>query len=998
MGRVLKLMGAETGEESLISLLLIQSVFIGIFLGAFDITAHSVFLSVFDEKMMARGYVLSGITGIALTMLYRWLQGKTRSGSISILNLAFVSAITMVTWILLISVHSNWVIWLLFIVMGPLNLTAVLGLRGTAGKLSVQKPGKRVPGWTDAGLITGIILISCSIPILLSLNFRPQNILLIGATTVLAGCIIQIMIGTRIKFLNFNINSESEVKYPPDSLISVFRKKRFIKLMVLYITLSVIAAFFVQYSFMAVARIQYPTVTEMARFLGFFTGTMMLVTLLVKLFIFPLINRNYGLRASLTLAPLLVASFALITLALGILKGYTPAAGLGFTVFFIILALNRLFSRSLRESVEYPSLKVVYQALSEKDKRHLQPSAEGTVNESAVLFSGLILAGLGLLSFIKLIHFSLILVLIAALWILVAFMLYSGFRHSIKKTSEPASEDMPGSQNLLLNVNYNSRFSAILDFKNDYFNLISGKLDCLKNRAAQYYNVFIEAAEYEKDINLVPALKKTASDTMLDEGLRQRFRKTAESLELFSAAFVQKDDKLFSANRILAESRVPQTTHILRLLRDKSLSSKRAAIFMIGKFRMKDMIPELCGCLNIPELEHQAENVLKSFGSEAAEELRRFSLISSGNLKISKTILRLLAVSNTIENRGFLFERLWSASRQIKEFALERLIDTGFTPAPEEKLILHQLIRDTIGIMLWNLSARICLKEQNDTFLLEALEKEIRRWNKYFFNLLSVTYDASLIRVIREKLEEGSAEGTCFAREMIDMVIDDQLKTLILPLLNDTSEEEKVLQMFRFFPGEIPEYNKLLEDILNRDYNFVGIFIRACVLRNMKETGSESMGESVISLLFNPEVILQEEAAGLLARAGSNLYIKASSRLPQNTRDRIDRIAGGDAVKESMVYEKSKFLSACFEGLEEEDLLSLAGSMSFTEKSMKRTLPGRGGYLLWDCTDSNVIIVYNPDIITGLTYVLPLTELEEYCNHFPEKAGIILNYIEKNRT
>ncbi len=193
----------------------------------------------------------------------------------------------------------------------------------------------------------------------------------------------------------------------------------------------------------------------------------------------------------------------------------------------------------------------------------------------------------------------------------------------------------------------------------------------------------------------------------------------------------------------------------------------------------------------------------------------------------------------------------------------------------------------------------------------------------------------------------------------------------------------------------IPEYEKLLEDILNRDYNLLGIWIRACVLRNMNEIGPDSIGESVTALLFSPEIILQEESAGLLARAGNDLYNNASSRIPLDARDRLDRIAAGDAVKEALVYEKVKFLSSRFTGMEEEDLISLAGSLSFTEKSMKRTLPGKGGYILWQSTSENVRIFYEPDIISELTYVLPLAVIEEYCSHFPENAGKILEYIEK---
>ena len=61
--KLLSALGIESGEESMVLMLLTQSVFLGIFFGAFDISAHSLFLSIFDEKMMARGYVVSGLAG-----------------------------------------------------------------------------------------------------------------------------------------------------------------------------------------------------------------------------------------------------------------------------------------------------------------------------------------------------------------------------------------------------------------------------------------------------------------------------------------------------------------------------------------------------------------------------------------------------------------------------------------------------------------------------------------------------------------------------------------------------------------------------------------------------------------------------------------------------------------------------------------------------------------------------------------------------------------------
>ncbi len=408
-GRVLKLMGIVPGEGSLISLLLTQSVFTGIFLGAFDICAHSLFLSVFDEKMMARGYVLSGMSGIILTLLYTWLQAKIKFRNFSVVNLAFITAATLMLWILLTVSPARWIIWLVFIMLGPLNILAILGFQGTVSRLFRTGYGNRLTGFTEAGLIAGIIVISFAIPLLLKVNPGPQNILLISAAAALTGSIIQIIIGSRFNMPEGNHLNEAEAVREKQSFITVFRKNSYIRTMALFISLSVMTAFFVQYLFMAVTRVQYPSATEMARFLGLFTGSMMIIALLLKMFIFPYLIRNFGLRTCLTLSPILIASFTTIAVVLGLAKGNTAAAGPGFILFFMILALNRLFSRSFRDSVDSSSFKVIYQTIGENIRDDVQTSMSGTVNEIAALFSGLILTGLGILGFIRLIHFPVVL-------------------------------------------------------------------------------------------------------------------------------------------------------------------------------------------------------------------------------------------------------------------------------------------------------------------------------------------------------------------------------------------------------------------------------------------------------------------------------------------------------------------------------------------------------------------------------------------------------------
>ncbi|MCX6256052.1 MAG: hypothetical protein NTV31_16495 [Bacteroidia bacterium] len=948
--RLFALLGIESGEESMVSMLLTQSVFLGIFFGAFDISAHSLFLAIFDEKMMAIGYVVSGIAGIILTSLYTWLQTRMQFRNFAIINLIAVTTLTLILWVVLILSPAKWVIFFVFIMLGPLNILAMLGFWGTAGRLFTLRQGKRLFGLVDAGLIIGIIVSCYAIPILLSLKFASHNILLVSVLSVLTATIIQIMIRARFRLVAGGSETRTDNPKEKKSVLTVFREDPYTRIMAIFIALSVVTAFFVQYSFMAVTREQYPAEEDMARFLGIFIGSMMIFTLLVKLLVFSYLIRNYGLRACLVISPILVAVFTTIAIAIGMFMGYTPEAESGFLIFFLLLALSRLFSKSLKDSIESPSFKVIYQTIDEKIRYEIQSGMDGTVNEIAALSSGLILAGLGVLSFIKLIHFSWVLFFIILIWIFVAFRLYIEYRKSIRKALETVIPFDSGSDKIS-QVDFKNRFSAENAFRSDYFNLITGNYSSLETTGNRFFfEKIIDHTASNHDINLLQVLKRIASNTGFDDNIRQLSTKTAETLEMFPTNLAVENEKIESAKKTLSGTRTPQTTEILRLLRDNSIESKKLAIFMIGKFKLSDMIPEVCECLNIPGLETDAYSVLSAFGEVAVEELIRFYLVSSGNIVTSKTILRLLGKAGTKESTGFLLSRLWSNSRQLKETSLKCLIDCDFKSSEEDKDRLHQYISDIVGLMTWNLSAKICLEKNNDAFLLEVFKKEISRWNRFLFNILSITYDSGSINKIKENLESETVESVNYALEMIDLVIDDSIKPKLISLLDVTSDEDKVKNLYQFFPGEVPVYNKLLEDLINRDYNFLSIWTKAFTLRNIRDD------------------------------------------------------------EKNLLFEKTKFLSGCFVGIPEEELLSLSGAIKYIKDFKTGSSLFSDDCIIWSLSDEKpwdtAYIHYGrqlnadgekfPGKDNVSYYILPLNAVEVYHYQFPESSYEILKYIDKN--
>jgi AAA family ATP:ADP antiporter len=1003
------LLRIKSGEEAMVSMLLTQSVFLGIFIGAFDISAHSLLLSAYSEKIMARGYIVSGITGIILTFIFNWLKTRTQFKNILVVNLLAATLLTLLLWSAMVIFPVKWIVFLVFILFAPLNILILLGFWGMCERLFSREQGKRLQPIAGTGIVTGTILISVIIPILLSFRFQVTDIFLVSTLSVFIVAVIQIMIGNR--FILEGVRGVQDRKFFGNLQLRsiVFHEDPYLRVIGFFSALSVFTAIFIQYSFMAVTRELYPVAENMAGFLCLFTGSTMVMVLFLKFVVFDLFLHTYGLKACLISTPLLVGVFATMAITIGSALGYTPDVPGGFIIFFILIATARLISTALKESVESPSLRIVNQSVMKRIGTEILSGIPAIENNLLILFSGIILTVLGLFSAVKIIHFTLLLFIISFLWLYIAFRLYKEYRNSVHRIAENIVSSRTEVGDSQLKYDFKNKFAAQIMFRKDYFRLISDNspgMNSIDNK--WYYEKIIDYSIAKKDFNLIPVLKKTSVNSGLSENVRKRSAEAARILQEFYSSYKPGNDIGSGAMRTLSGTRKPQTTEILRLLRDSSIESKRLAVYMIGKFGMEDLSSEVCGCLGISGLSSDASEVLNTFGKEAENALIRLYLSSSGNTGLSRTILQLLGKRCNSDITGFLVSRLWSNSRQLKEIALKCLINCNFIASEKETERLNQLTSEIIGIITWCLAAKISLQRANDTFLSEKISNEIIRWNRFLFNLLSVTYNPETISIIKENVENGTVESVSYALEMTDTLVSDSINTQLIYLLDMVPDEIKLRNLFQFYSVDIPEPKKILEDIINRDYNLISLWTKACALRTLTGIEDNDMAESVTALLFSPEEIIREESAYLITRSNPELYNSASERIPDLVRNRLDNIINGTREKREMLFEKVLFLSTLFGGIPEDELLSLASELKFRNNTGEDAGYMTEAIIIWTIPDDNlnkrVYVLYDlegndPEPLINQwkkypCYYLPLVAIEQFHFQYPENSLEILKYID----
>lgn len=939
--RLLHLLGVEAGEESVVSLLLSQSVFLGLFYGAFDISAHSLFLAQFDETMMARAYVVSGLAGIVLTSLYSFIQTRMQFKNFAVLNLLFVTAATAILWVFLLAGGSRALVFATFVMMGPLNILAMLGFWGTSGRLFTLRQGKRLFGLIDAGIIIGIVISSYAIPVLLTFGFNTHNIILLSSVAVLLATIVQYSLGT-----THSLGDTSQVRKGSVSrALKMFRDDSYILNMGIFVAVSVMTAFFVQYSFMAVTRAQYPLEADMAKFLGLFIGSMMIFTLILKTFLFSYLIKNYGLKVMLIMPPFLLMIFTAAAAGLGSSLGYVPAAG-GFMIFFLILALSRLISKAVRDAVETPSFKVIYQTISEKVRYDVQSIVDGTVNEIAALTSGLLLSGLGIIVAGRLISFSWVLLAITIIWLFVGFRLYNEYRKAIIRSLDEAGTQEAGNKAGPA-AGMQGKLQAGMVIRDAYPSLVDEEFSILHGENSEMMaGLLTGLAEESSDINLVPALKHIAGLQTIPEGIREE---AAELAAVISRSGRIKSDPFLKlpvgpeVSELLADRRTPQPSSLLSTLRDGSPASKRAAIVLIGKHRITDMVPEVCELAARPDTAIDAMAVLERIGSASYSEIVRVFLRSSGNPIMMKNLLTIMGRACYAEASGFIYQMLRTNSRTVRRLAAEILIDKKYRVPENELDRMHQLISEIAGVLTWHIQAMVALGKSGNSILHSAAGREMKWWYDFLFMLLKISYDSHQITRIRENLDAGTVESVNFALEMIDIVIDESVKAKVAACVDLIPDEDKLKTLHHFYPGFVPDYNDLVIELINRDYNLTSVWTKAIAVRSLSEQNLPAGAELTLSsLLFSPNMLLVEEAARVLAEKSPSTLAGIRYRLPGSSVEVVESVAGGKRGTEGFLFEKTCLLKSCLPEIPEDDLVYLAGMVTPAGNEHK----GAGNYVI----------------------------------------------------
>jgi ATP:ADP antiporter, AAA family len=887
-------------EETIpVLLLVLQSVFLGFFLGAFDVGANTLFLNSFGQSMIPRAIIISGLTGIVLTSLYSYFQNRLRFSTLAVINLFTVFALTFALRAGYYFSDTKWLAFALFVLMGPLNIIALVGFWGTVGRIFDLRQGKRIFGFIDTGQVIGVIVSSFSIPFLVTFGVETKDLLHISAVSIFLALIFQVIIGSKYP-------GQLNTKISKDTRKSTFAgtlRIPYVRTMSMFVILSMLVAFFVHYLFLSVADDRFNSPEELAKFFGGLMGTLTFVSVLIKTFVYGPLMKTYGLKVSLLVSPVIMMLITISAALVGSVFGYTMESA-SFTFFFLLISMSKFFQKALKDSIEGPVLKIIYQSLPSSIRHEVQARVDGTINETAALAAGVILALLGLFSFINLIHYSFFLIGFIIIWFIVAVKLFQGYRKMLRQTLEAASlketiikyhdEWIEGLKDLSLKDQL-----KITDLSKPWLlpELITRIIPIVKAEDTRDLCDYIRqkpftdtVSELEKRLDVHEGGEE---GMLLQETLTylKDLLSSAENEEAINSLLNSKDfeDRLLAAKYIGFSNNPEIKQKLTFLFRDMVGKVKKQAIWSARGTESKEIISFLIDFLEKDEYAPLAHAALAKSGSTGIEMLQMaFGKIGASD-NFRKRVIRIMPDTGSPDAKAALLGNL-SVQSGLKTDILEGLLKLDFTSNEREGLFINQLLIEQAGVCAWNLNVLYqCPAETKAPHLRKELEIEFNTSRHNLFQFLKLQYEKSSIDVVIENLEAGTGESISFALELLDTFIADEIKPYIFPLLENTTLSNKIWGLQNYFPLRVYSQEDLLKAIINRNENLIGKQAKIYALSAFNNFENIDVSEDLAAQLFNSDKILRQISAQLIKSIDHNKYVDFRRRMNDKLRVELDR-------------------------------------------------------------------------------------------------------------
>ena len=880
----------HAGEEKLVGLLLIHSFFIGMAQILLKTTSTTLFLINFDSTSIPYVYIGSAIAAPLTGYLFARLERRLSFRRLLVFNLILlVSGLVFFRFSLVLFPGARWNIFALYVWYYIQDVLINLEFWGLAGRLMDMRQGKRLFGLIGAGEMVARAISGFSVPWLVRLVGTP-NLLVLSIAGV-AACIVllfSLAANPALDALPEGRRKSTDKTTRPASNrggFSALLRSPYILWMIALAVLALIGYYFVDMMYVSETRAHFTSSEALASFLGSFEALNSVLALVSGLFLAGPIISRFGVSVSLMILPVFSGACVLLLALSGSVAG-------GTAMVFWLAAVSKMVFITFRKSTDKSASRILYQPLPTAQRLNAQtligsiiePAASGVAGVALLLLP----ANTVLLAWVMVAVVGVWIVVVGFLGreyrtalvralsqrtlgdVSIDLMDAASKEYIQKGLESPYAGEViyfldileqsgdasiePALRRLVSHPAPQVRQNVLARIERlnmtTVLKRVRDRIKLEANSQVQGAALRTLAALGETDVlDLIlpylsdsdPQVKRGAMVGLLRSGGIEGILAAGESLIELVNSTAPAQRRLAAA--VLGEVGITNFYRpLLKLLADDDSQVRKEALLAAGRLKNPRLWPLVIENLSIPGLRSVAGVALLAGGDQALPALETTLVQPALPLEMRIRCARVCGKLGGSKAVGILLAALPSAEPVLRYSIYMALRESGYRAPTDERPAWIARLRDEVGRVAWTMTAITdCSATESSTpsgdqtgagLLLAALDRKLSRHIEQIFLLLAFLYDPEPVMNAWNILYVNQARGEkrAYAVEAIDVLIAQELKPYLLPLLEDLTDEERLRRLGALCPQTNLVFEERLKDIIQGSGDGLSPWLRGCAL------------------------------------------------------------------------------------------------------------------------------------------------------------------------
>ncbi len=864
-------------------LLLIHSFFIGISQILLRTTATTLYLVNFSANDMPYVYIGSAIAAPLVGYLYARLQDKLSFKKLLVFNLSLLLAMSVVFRVVIeLAPQAGFVSLGLYIWYYVQDVLINLEFWTLAGQLFDVQQGKRLFALVGSGEMIARVISGFLVAPLVRLVGTPN--LLIGAAAGLAGSLaLLFVITSKCKFIRSDLPKNQ--KKTTTSFRAIL-KSRYVLLMVSLALVALVGYYFVDLSFIGVARDQYPNRDDLAGFLGAFEAVNSIFGLVGRLFLAGPIISKFGVAAGLLALPL---ATCLGAIAIAFTGTFLSAP----TAIFWLASVTKLLVVGFRRSTDKSAFRILYQPMPANQRLRAQTFIESVVEPAASGIAGVIL----LILQASAVQLAFVIAGLTVVWVAIILFLNRDYRAMlIRVLSQRSFDDFslsefdaaamqifktglesryPGEVIYFLNILESASHPSLEEFlkkllshsepdvrrvaleKIEQFNFTSAlrrvrdrlKLESKPDLRGLAIRTLMSLGEVETLDVVIPYLedpdpqiKMGAIVGLLRSGGIEGILVAGQVLiELVNSQ--DPENRIFAA-KILGEVGIPNFYRpLLQLLKDEDPHVRQQALAAAGKLKNARLWPLVIENLASYRTRAAAAAALVAAGDEITPF---FDAHFNKNNPSRESLISMASICGKIgtENAAiFLSKQIHFPDPDVQHQVLLSLSQCHYQSPSSDHAVLMELMHAKARQMTWLMAVQVDLaSDQAASLLTSAIEQALIRLQEQIFCCLSFIYPHEAIESAWNaiKSQRTTPEKRSYALEMLDVMLSQEIKSFLMPLIENIPPSERLRRLLGVFPQSSQSPHGRCLEFATLPAEQISLWMKTCALWALREADRET--------------------------------------------------------------------------------------------------------------------------------------------------------------